>query len=248
MLRSDLTATLSDWLRPEDYHDYAPNGLQVEGQDEIEKIVTGVTASRDLIEKAIDLGADTILVHHGWFWKREDPRITGIRKGRIQLLMEHDINLIAYHLPLDDNDEFGNNALWGQAMGFEPEGRFGEGNLGRTGFLPVPASAASLSLLASRVLKRSPLAVGDLQKDVTRVAWCSGAAQDMIEDAIAAGADCFLSGEISERTTHIAREAGIAYLSCGHHATERFGIRALGEKIAKELGLPVQFVDIDNPV
>lgn len=248
MLRSDLLAALCAWLHPENYRDYAPNGLQVEGRDEVRKIVTGVTANRELIEKAVEFGADTILVHHGWFWKREDPRITGIRKGRIRLLMEHNINLIAYHLPLDDNSEFGNNALWGQSMGFEVDSRFGEGNLGWTGFLPTPASVASLSLLVSRVLKRNPLAVGDLQKDVTRVAWCSGAAQDMIEDAVAAGADCFLSGEISERTTHIAREAGIAYLSCGHHATERFGIRALGEKIEKDLGLSVQFVDIDNPV
>jgi dinuclear metal center YbgI/SA1388 family protein len=248
MQRSELIAALTELLHPENYHDYGPNGLQVEGQDEIRHIVTGVSASLELIQKARLLGADTVMVHHGWFWKRDNPRITGVRKGRIAELLAADMNLIAYHLPLDDHPDLGNNALLGKALGFTPDGRFGEMNLGWIGESGGCGTARSLAMKIESVLRRRPLVVGDAERLVTRVAWCSGGAQDMLEDAYEAGADCFISGEISERTTLIARELGIPFLSCGHHATERFGIRALGEHVQKTFGIDVTFVDIDNPV
>lgn len=248
MDRNVLLAALDDLLHPENYRDYAPNGLQVEGQRDIRHIVTGVSASLELIEKARLLGADTILVHHGWFWKRDDPRITGVRRGRIAEILAADMNLIAYHLPLDDHPTLGNNALLGAALGFNPEGRFGEMNLGWIGDSGGSGTARSLAMKIDSVLRRKPLLVGDGDRIVTRVAWCSGGGQDMLEDAFEAGADCFISGEISERTTLIARELGIPYISSGHHATERYGVRALGEHIHKTFGIDVTFVDIDNPV
>ena len=248
MDRNVLLAALDDLLHPENYRDYAPNGLQVEGQRDIRHVVTGVSASLELIEKARLLGADTILVHHGWFWKRDDPRITGVRRGRIAEILAADMNLIAYHLPLDDHPTLGNNALLGAALGFTPEGRFGDMNLGWIGDSGGCGTARSLAMKIDSVLHRKPLLVGDGDRIVTRVAWCSGGGQDMLEDAFEAGADCFISGEISERTPLIARELGIPYISSGHHATERYGVRALGEHIHKTFGIDVTFVDIDNPV
>lgn len=248
MRLNDLVAGCNAFLSPEKYRDYAPNGLQVQGRAEVQRIVTGVSACLELIEAAQRLSADAILVHHGWFWKREDPRIIGVRHKRIGALLSKDISLIAYHLPLDDHPEIGNNALIGRELGFIADGRFGDDNLGWIGQPEEVLSARALARRVSVHLNREPLLVGPADKLVQRVAWCTGAAQDMIEDAIAMGADCFISGEISERTTHIAREAGIAYLACGHHATERFGIRALGEWAAREYNLDVQFIDVDNPV
>ena len=186
-------------------------------------------------------------MHHGWFWKHEDPRITGLKGRRVRELIAADINLAGYHLPLDDHPKFGNNALLGRALDFTETGRFGEMDLGRLGST-APVTVHELTLKITNVLKRPPLVVGPADKVIRRVAWCSGAAQDMIEEAAIAGCDAFVSGEISERTTHSAREAGITYFAAGHHATERFGIRALGEWIAREKGLEVTFVDIDNPV
>ena len=243
----DLICDLNTLLTPENYHDYAPNGLQVEGRSEVVRIVTGVSACQELINKAIELEADLLLVHHGWFWKREDPRITGIKGRRVRTLIAADMNLAGYHLPLDDHPELGNNALLGKALGFAEAGRFGDLALGRLGTTP-PVTAAELARRITDKLKREPLVVGPLNKTIRRIAWCSGAAQDMLEEAAACGCDAFVSGEISERTTHIAREAGITYFAAGHHATERFGIEALGKWIAREKGLEVTFVDIDNPV
>lgn len=242
-----LKAT-NELLTPQNFHDYAPNGLQVQGRKEVKKIVTGVSACLDLIEAAKAKGADAIFVHHGWFWKREDPRITGIRYGRIAALLKADLSLVGYHLPLDAHPEIGNNALLGKAMGFTATGNFSEDNLGWIGTTGKPMTVFEMAERLTTVLNRTPLVVGPMDKKICKAAWCTGAAQDMIEDAVAAGADCFISGEISERTTHIAREAGIAYFACGHHATERFGIRALGEWIQEHLGVEVEFVDIDNPV
>ena len=247
MRTADLIRDLNTLLTPENYRDYAPNGLQVEGRGEITRVVTGVTACLELIRRAAELKADLLLVHHGWFWKHEDPRITGLKGRRIRELISADINLAGYHLPLDDHPEFGNNALLGRALDFTETGRFGEMDLGRLGST-APVTVHELTLKITKVLKRPPLVVGPADKVIRRVAWCSGAAQDMIEEAAIAGCDAFVSGEISERTTHIAREAGITYFAAGHHATERFGIRALGEWIAREKGLEVTFVDIDNPV
>lgn len=247
MRTADLIRDLNTLLTPENYRDYAPNGLQVEGRGEVTRVVTGVTACFELIRRAAELKADLLLVHHGWFWKHEDPRITGLKGRRIRELIAADINLAGYHLPLDDHPEFGNNALLGRALDFTETGRFGEMDLGRLGST-APVTVHELTLKITKVLKRPPLVVGPADKVIRRVAWCSGAAQDMIEEAAIAGCDAFVSGEISERTTHIAREAGITYFAAGHHATERFGIRALGEWIAREKGLEVTFVDIDNPV
>lgn len=247
MRTADLIRDLNTLLTPENYRDYAPNGLQVEGRGEVTRVVTGVTACFELIRRAAELKADLLLVHHGWFWKHEDPRITGLKGRRIRELISADINLAGYHLPLDDHPEFGNNALLGRALDFTETGRFGEMDLGRLGST-APVTVHELTLKITKVLKRPPLVVGPADKVIRRVAWCSGAAQDMIEEAAIAGCDAFVSGEISERTTHIAREAGITYFAAGHHATERFGIRALGEWIAREKGLEVTFVDIDNPV
>lgn len=244
---TDIIASLNALLEPQKYHDYAPNGLQVEGRHEVRRIVTGVTACLDLIEAARERSADMILVHHGWFWKREDVRITGVRYKRIASLLAADMSLAAYHLPLDDHPELGNNVLLGRTLGFIADGRFGEDGLGWIGQPEEELPVRSLAERIRRHLDREPLLVGPANKRVKRVAWCTGAAQDMIEAAAEAGADCFISGEISERTTHLARELGIAYLACGHHATERLGIKALGEWLAREKGLEVEFVDIDNP-
>ena len=243
----ELIQRLDGILDPSSYRDYAPNGLQVQGRRDVKRLVTGVTASLDLIEAAAAQGADAILVHHGWFWKGEEARITGIRYQRISRLIESGMHLIGYHLPLDDHPEIGNNALLGRELGFIADGRFGEENLGWIGQPEEELPVRSLAERIKRHLKREPLLVGPADKRIKRVAWCSGAAQDMIEAAAEAGTDCFVSGEISERTTHLARELGIAYLACGHHATERFGIRALGEWIAREHGIQVEFVDVDNP-
>ncbi len=248
MKRRDLIAALDGLLRPGDYADYAPNGLQVEGRDEIRSIVCGVTACAALIDQAVLRRADAIVVHHGWFWKREDPRVTGVKRARMASVLAGGLNLIAYHLPLDGHPELGNNVLFGQAIGAREEGSFGDQGLGRVGGIePMPLSA--LCARVGRALDRTPFVVGPSGDPVvSRPAWCTGGAQDMLEEAASMGADCFLSGEISERTTHLARELGIPYLACGHHATERFGIRALGAWITRELGVPSEFVNIDNPV
>ena len=245
---SRILKSVNELLTPENFHDYAPNGLQVQGKSEVKKIVTGVSAGLDLIEAAREKNADAIFVHHGWFWKREDPRITGIRYGRIASLLKADMSLVAYHLPLDAHPTLGNNALLGKALGFTPEGNFSEANLGWFGTTDCEMSVTELATKIEEVLHRAPLPVGKIDKSIRKVAWCTGAAQDMIEEAVDLGVDCFISGEISERTTHIAREAGIVYFACGHHATERFGIRALGDWIADVHGIDVEFIDIANPV
>ena len=245
----DLVKQLDALLQPQNYRDYAPNGLQVQGRKEIRRIVTGVTACLDLIEQAKQREADAILVHHGWFWKREDPRIIGIRHRRIAELINADMSLIAYHLPLDDHPELGNNALLGKMLNIEADARFGDDDLAWIGSAPATMTCDQLTDVLRRALRRPPLVVGPRDKTLRRIAWCSGAAQDMLEAAVDAGADCFISGEISERTTHIAREAGITYFACGHHATERAGIEALGRWIAERNDdVQVEFIDIDNPV
>jgi len=248
MLRDELTTYLDGVLDPTRFHDYCPNGLQVEGRAEIRRIVCGVTASRALIEAAIERGADALLVHPGWFWKSEDGRITGFRKRRLQALLAHDINLFAYHLPLDAHPELGNNAQLAARFGWTVERRFGEHELGCLAVLPTPTFAGVVAQTAEQVLGRTPLLIGDVQQPVRRVAWCSGGAQDWFEAAINAGADLFMSGEISEQCTHLARETGVPYLAAGHHATERFGVMALGAHLAESCGLTCDYVEIDNPV
>lgn len=248
MRRDELGAYLEGLLEPARFRDYCPNGMQVEGRAEVRKLVCGVTASQALIEAAIARGADAILVHHGWFWKGEDGRITGFRKRRLQTLLAHDLSLFAYHLPLDAHPELGNNAQLAVRFGWTVEHRFGEHELGCLAVLPEPTFAAEIAAQAERVLGRAPMLIGEPERRVGKVAWCSGGAQDWFEAAVIVGADLFMSGEASEQTTHLARESGVPYLAAGHHATERYGVMALGEHLAARCGIDCEFVDIDNPV
>ncbi len=236
-------------LAPEDYNDYAPNGLQVEGDGrDIHTVAFAVSASLEAITLAKENNADALFVHHGWFWKREDPRLTGIRYERVKALLSSGMALVAYHLPLDNHAEIGNNALLGAALGFTPTGRFGEGDYGWHGTTSETLSVEELSSRIAFALGRMPLVVGPEEREIRRIAWCTGAAQDYLEDAATLGVDAFISGEISERTTYIARETGVTYFSCGHDATERFGIQALAKKILEEFGINVLFIDVENPV
>jgi len=248
MKRDELTRYLDKLLDAARFRDYCPNGLQVEGGTAVHRLVAGVTASQALLDAAVARGADTILVHHGWFWRGEDGRGTRLRRKRLRTLLVNNINLIAYHLPLDSHDEFGNNAQLARRLGWLADGRFGDQDVG---WLGRPESPTSLEAVAGRVaeqLQRMPLAIGDSARLVRRVAWCTGGAQGLFEQAIALGADLYLSGEVSEQTVHLARESGVAYLAAGHHASERYGVQALAEHLAERFGLDCQFVDIDNPV
>ncbi len=247
VLREDLRAYLDSLLEAARYRDYCPNGLQVEGVEPIRRVVCGVTASQALIEAAVERGADALLVHHGWFWKAEDGRVTGFRKRRMARLLAHDINLFAYHLPLDAHPALGNNAQLARHLGWTIDGRFGEQEIGFVGTPPAPLPAAGLVQQMERILGRLPLLIGDPAREVRRIAWCSGGAQAYFEDALATGADVFVSGEISEQTVHLARETGMAFIAAGHHATERFGVMALAGHLEQEFGIACEFVDIDNP-
>jgi len=246
--RADLLQAFDGLLQPERFKDYGPNGLQVEGKGEITRIVSGVTASRALIDAAIAERADAIFVHHGLFWRGQDGRVTGWMKQRLQRLLAHDINLFAYHLPLDAHAELGNNAQLGQALGWVSEARFGEQDLGC--MAPVGYdSAQALAQHVGQVLGRVPtLVVPTHDRPVARVAWCSGGAQSYFEAAIAAGADAFVTGEISEPQAHLAREMGVAYIAAGHHATERYGVQALARWLSESQGLRCEYVELANPV
>jgi dinuclear metal center YbgI/SA1388 family protein len=248
VLREDLRVYLDSLLDAARFRDYCPNGLQVEGRDRVRRVVCGVTASQALIEAAIERGADAVLVHHGWFWKSEDGRVTGFRKQRMARLLAHDINLFAYHLPLDAHPVLGNNARLALRLGWTTTGRFGEQEIGFVGVPPAPTYAGDLTRRIEEALGREPMLIGDPSRKVTRIAWCSGGAQGYFEDALAAGADVFVSGEISEQTVHLARETGMAFIAAGHHATERYGVMALAEDLSMQFGLACEFIDIDNPV
>jgi len=235
-------------MRVERFKDYCPNGLQVEGRQDIRKIVSGVTASMALLEAAHKANADLVLVHHGYFWRNEDARIVGIKRNRIAFLMKNDLNLMAYHLPLDAHAELGNNVQLGKLLGLNAVDYAGDEDLVAYAELETPIALRDFVLRIESSLQRKPLFVGDGNKLIKKVAWCTGAAQSYIETAAALGADVFISGEISEQTTHQALEMGVAYVSAGHHATERYGIKALGEHLAAKFELEHEFIDIDNPV
>ncbi len=248
--RNELLGALDALLQPEQFRDYGPNGLQVEGGAQVHKIVSGVTASRALIEAAIAAGADTLLVHHGLFWRGQSGCITGWMKQRLALLLAHDINLLAYHLPLDAHPELGNNAQLARQLGLVGQARFGEQNLGWLGERANGQCFDSAQALADHVayVLNRPLALIDKGKvAIKKIAWCSGGAQSYFEAAIAAGADAFITGELSEPQAHLARECGVAYLACGHHATERYGAPAVAAHMASQFGLAHEFIDIDNP-
>jgi dinuclear metal center YbgI/SA1388 family protein len=244
-----LTQAFEALLQPARFKDYGPNGLQVQGRAQILTLVSGVTASKALIEAAIDLKADGILVHHGLFWRGQDGCVVGWMRDRLKLLLTHDLNLWAYHLPLDAHPEWGNNAQLAKVLGFEVTGRFGDQDLGFFGHF-VDGSFENAQSLADHVaqrLGRRVTCIDPAGREIRRVAWCTGGAQGYFEDAIRAGVDAFLTGEISEPHVHYAREMGVAFLACGHHATERYGAPALGAHVAQGLGLVHHFVDIDNP-
>ena len=245
---SKLNNYLIKILQPERYSDYCPNGLQVEGKQGIQKIVTGVTASMALLQAAHKAGADAILVHHGYFWRGEAPAITGIKKRRIAFLLQHDLNLFGFHLPLDAHPEFGNNVMLAKVLGFSITGYLDDKGMLPFAQLKAQQSLGTLMASVDKNLGRKPQVVGDLDKSIKTVAWCTGAAQGYIEQAIAANIDVFISGEISEQTVHSVRESDTAYIAAGHHATERYGIRALGEHLAQKFDLQHEFIDIDNPV
>ena len=248
MKREELTHYLDTLLEAARYKDYCPNGLQVEGRAEVRRVLAGVTASQALVDAAIARGADTLLVHHGWFWRGEDGRITGFRKARLQALLGHDINLIGYHLPLDAHPELGNNAQLAKRLGWTVEGRFGDQDLGCFGASAGTGTLSDLAAQLTRELGREPLLIGDPTRSVRRIAWCSGGAQSYFEEALDLGVDAFVSGEISEQHVHLARETGVAYLAAGHHATERFGVQALAVHLTERFGIECEFLDIDNPV
>lgn len=245
---AELAACFEEILGASRFADYCPNGLQVEGDRPIGRIASGVTASRAFVQAAIDDGADALLMHHGWFWRGEDPRVVGTRRERLRLVLGAGVHLFAYHLPLDAHPRLGNNAQFGAAMGWSVDGRTGENELIAWHDLPEPAHCAELATRLEARLHRRPLAVGALERPIRRIAWCTGAAHDWLEQAIDAGADAYVSGEIAERTTHLAREAGVVYLAAGHHATERFGVQALGRHVAERLRIEHRFVDDENPV
>ncbi len=230
------------------FNDYCPNGLQVHGRDEVKKIVAGVTASLDFLHHAVQQGADTVLVHHGYFWKNENATIVGLKKKRIEFLLAHHINLIAYHLPLDAHAEFGNNVQLAKRLDLHIDGCLPQQNLVLLGRLAQAMTLADFCQLIQQRLNRQPLLIGEPNKLVKNIAWCTGAAQSYFNDALSADIDVYLSGEISENTVHTARESGVAYICAGHHATERYGVQALAAHLSERFALNSCFIDIDNPV
>jgi dinuclear metal center YbgI/SA1388 family protein len=245
--RNEVESYLQTLLDVGRFRDYGPNGLQVEGRPDLHRVVSGVTASRALIEAAIADRADTIIVHHGLFWRGQDGRLTGWLKQRVQLLLAHEINLFAYHLPLDAHPQFGNNAQFGARLQLVADARFGEQDLGFIGAPAQPLVLAGLSERLQQQLARTPTVVAGDGRPLRRIAWCTGGAQGYFEAAIAAGADVFITGEISEPQAHCAHETGVAFIACGHHASERYGAPALAEHVAHRFGLAHRFIEIDNP-
>lgn len=248
MRLSELNDYIGRLLETSRFRDYCPNGIQVEGRAEICRIATGVTASQRLLEAATAWGADAILVHHGYFWRNEDAAVTGIKKRRLAHLLQHDISLLAYHLPLDAHPELGNNAQLAQRLGLLAQGRFGEQDIAWHGELKQQQTLGKFSEQIQHVLQRTPMIIGNHERELRRIAWCSGAAQGYFEQAVALGVDAFLTGEISEQNVHVAQETGVAFIAAGHHATERYGVQALGEHLAQQFKIEHCFFDMDNPV
>lgn len=254
ILRDDLVLTLAELLNVQQFDDYCPNGLQVEGQTEISKIIGGVTASQALVDAAVAQEADAILVHHGYFWKGENPCVAGMKRARLKALLDGDINLLAYHLPLDAHPELGNNAQLAKLLGLKTMGSFGRGimgngpDIGLFGAIEKPCTAEALGQHLEEKLGRTPTHISGGDGEIHTIAWCTGAAQGFLEQGAALGVDAFISGEISEQTVHEARELGIHYFSAGHHATERGGVMALGAFIAEHYSVDFEFIDIENPV
>lgn len=248
---ADMTAHLEDYLQVRLFSDYAPNGLQVEGRSQVQRLATGVTACQQLLDEAIAWGADAILVHHGYFWRGEPAQVVGMKRRRLAALLVNDVSLLAYHLPLDAHPACGNNARLGEVMGIPLEQQEAltdaVDNVGNIATLAQPLPAGEFVARLERATGRTALHVGSAGGQVSRIAWCTGGAQGYIERAVAAGADLFVTGEVSEQTVHVAREEGIHFVAAGHHATERYGAPALGEYLAQRYSLEHRFFDIDNP-
>lgn len=250
---SRLCEYLDQCLQPERFEDYCPNGLQVEGRGSIARLATGVTACQALLDAAVAWGADALLVHHGYFWRGEAPQVVGMKRRRLATLLAAEVSLLAYHLPLDAHPQLGNNACLGRLMGFELQNQAplqpgvarGLGNIGN---LPAAIPALEFVNRLAQITGRAPLHVGDPEALVRRIAWCTGAAQEYIGAAVAGGADLFVTGEASEQTVHTAREESIHFVAAGHHATERYGVQAVGEHLAAQFSIEHRFIDIDNPV
>ena len=248
--RDELTGYINELLQVDGFRDYMPNGLQIEGRDEIRCLASAVTASYAAVEAAVAMGADALLVHHGYFWQGEEPRVVDMKRRRLALLLAHDINLLAYHLPLDAHPAYGNNAQLARVLGIRIQGCFGpEPALAVHGELPAPMEGEEFARHVARCLGREPLHVaGKGAGKIRRIGWCTGAAQKYIEDAALLGLDAYLSGEASEQTFHVTQEMGIHFFGAGHHATERYGAMALGEHLADKYSLQHRFVDIVNPI
>ena len=247
MVITELVCYLQQYLQVDKFQDYCPNGLQVAGREDLKLLVSAVTASQQAIELAIARRADALLVHHGYFWKGEAQPIIGIKKQRLQRLLEHKINLLAYHLPLDAHPEVGNNAQLARLLGCSIEGYFAEQNLACYGTLAQPCRLAYLCDHLEQTLARKPCCIGDAQRSVKKIAWCSGGAPHFFELAIAMGCDVYISGEASEPNYHAAIESGVAFIAAGHHATERYGVQALGEHLAQRFGVQHHYVELENP-
>lgn len=249
MKLNTLSHDLAETLQIDQFKDYCPNGLQVEGKQEVRKIVTGVTASLDFLQAAHAAKADAILVHHGYFWKGEPEVVTGIKMRRLKFLLQHEMSLFAFHLPLDAHPDFGNNVMLGKVLGLDVSGWLDDNNnMIACAALKQPQSLQSFGENIGAKLNRKPQLIGNLEKQVRTVAWCTGAAQGYIDQAIANNIDVYISGEISEQTVHSVRESDTAYIAAGHHATERYGIKALGEHLAQKYSIEHEFIDINNPV
>ncbi|XOZ34911.1 Nif3-like dinuclear metal center hexameric protein [Halomonadaceae bacterium KBTZ08] len=247
--RDELVATMDQWLRPELFRDYCPNGLQVEGRERVSNVISGVTASQRFLEQAIEAGADMVLVHHGYFWKGEDPCIRGMKQRRLQLLINNNVSLVAYHLPLDAHRTLGNNACLARTLGTFDGVPVSDDpcELMWTGTLDQPLTLEALASRLRSRLDREPLAIDGGPASIQRIGWCSGGAQGMIDRAAALGVDAYLSGEISEPTVHSAREQGVHYVAAGHHATERDGVQALGAALAEAFGIEHRFIEDPSP-
>lgn len=247
----ELVNDINRLLKPDQFNDYCPNGLQVEGKSVVRHLVSGVTASQRLLDAAVEQGADAVLVHHGYFWRGEDAAITGLKRNRIKTLLDHNISLLAYHLPLDAHAEFGNNVQLAHVLGLTPTGDLLKQNnqvMGLIADLPEAMTGTQMQQHISKALDRDAMHIDAGDRMIRRVAWCTGAAQQYIEHAARLGIDAYISGEISEPTVHSAQEHGMHYFAAGHHATERYGVKALGEYLAQRFSIRHTFIDIHNPV
>ena len=251
MQRQELVNVLNTWLQPDQFKDFGPNGLQVEGRESIQVVVTGVTASLALINAAIEAKADAIVVHHGLFWRGQTGTITGWMRQRLGRLIESNTNLLAYHLPLDAHPELGNNAQLAKHLGLQLESQCGDQNLLAIGRKAQGdwASAQDLAQHVTKALGRQVvLETGSQQGPIRKLAWCTGGAQSYFEAAISQGVDAFITGEISEPQAHYARECGVAFLACGHHATERYGVQRLAQAIATQFAIQTEYFELHNPI